>query len=210
MRPVRIIIVDKNDITRKGLEGIIVDTAEPYQVEATFQSLHEADDFVENHLINVMIIDDTTLRSIDVVRLVRRCYEVHPGLGIVVMSQRRDGDYIEQVMHYGNAGFIIKSSDLQEQLLKALQLVSEKYPFLSKDAAKLIGRRREGSLTHRDMEVLRLLEKELSVKEIASRLDISIKTVYRVRDKIKLSLGVRNNEILVDAARKQGLLEQKE
>lgn len=207
MRPVRIVIVDKNDITRKGLEGIISDTAEPYQVEATFQSLHDAVDHVGNHLVNVMIIDDTTLRSAEVVRLVTRCYEVHPGLGIIVMSQRRDGDYIEQVMHYGNAGFIIKGNDLQEQLFKALQMVSEKYAFLSTDAAKLIGRRREGSLTHRDLEVLRLLERELSVKEIASRLDISIKTVYRIRDKIKHSLGVRNNEILVDAARKQGLLE---
>jgi DNA-binding CsgD family transcriptional regulator len=41
-------------------------------------------------------------------------------------------------------------------------------------------------------------------------LGISIKTVYRVRGKLKQILGVGNNEGLVDAARKQGLLERKD
>jgi DNA-binding NarL/FixJ family response regulator len=78
-------------------------------------------------------------------------------------------------------------------------------PSSSTDAAKFIG-----ILTHRDLEVLRLLEQQLSVKEIGTRLDISTKTVYRIRDKVKRALGLRNNEMLVDAARKQGLLEYKE
>jgi DNA-binding NarL/FixJ family response regulator len=210
MRPVRIVIVDRNDITRKGLEGIIGDTGDPYQVDAVFPRLRDAVDYIGGHLVDVVVIDDMTLHTVEITRLVTRCYEMHPGLGIIVMSHRRDGDYIQQVMHYGNAGYIIKNGDLREQLLKALQMVSEKYPFLSTDAARLIGSRRDGSLTHRDLEVLHLLEQELSVKEIASSLNISTKTVYRVRDKLKRALGIRSNEILVDAARKQGLLDRKE
>ena len=58
--------------------------------------------------------------------------------------------------------------------------------------------------------MLRLLEQELSVKEISSRLGTSSKTVYRSRDKLKKLLGVRNTDSLVDAARKQGLLERKD
>lgn len=210
MRPVRIVIVDKNDITRKGMEGIIGDAGEPYEVIAVFQVLRDAEDYVGDHLVDLLVIDDTGLRTAEIVRLVSCSYEIHPGLGIVVLSQRRDGEYIQQVMHCGNAGFIIKRGDLKQQLLKALQMLSEKYPFLSTDAAKFIGTRWEGSLTHRDLEVLRLLEQELSVKEISRHMDISAKTVYRIRDKLKGALGVRNNETLVDAARKKGLLERKE
>ncbi len=65
-------------------------------------------------------------------------------------------------------------------------------------------------LDHRDLEVLRLLELELSVKEICERMDLSDKTIYQVRRKLKRVLGVRNNESIVDAARKKGLLDRKE
>jgi two-component system NarL family response regulator len=210
MRPIRIVIVDRNDITRKGMEGIIGDAGAPYQVVAAFAHLRDAENYVGGNAVDVVIIDDTTLHVIEVPRLVTRCYETQPGLGIIVMSQRRDGNYVQQIMRYGNAGYILKNGDIPGQLLKAIQMVSEKYPFLSTDAAKLIGIRQVGILTHRDLEVLRLLEQQLSVKEIGTRLDISTKTVYRVRDKVKRALGVRNNEMLVDAARKQGLLERKE
>ncbi len=76
--------------------------------------------------------------------------------------------------------------------------------------SSLIGSRAEGLLNHRDRDVLRLMADELQAKEIGCRLGISIKTVYRTRDKLKKLLGVRNNESLVDAARKQGLLERKD
>lgn len=107
-------------------------------------------------------------------------------------------------------GIARRNGDLQEQLLKALQLISSQYPFLSPDALRLIGSRPVGPLNHRDRDVLRLMAEELQAKEIGSRLGISVKTVYRTRDKLKKLLGVRNNESLVDAARKQGLLERKE
>lgn len=210
MRAIRIVIVDRNDITRKGVEGIIGDAGAPYQVVATVSRVRDADSYIGGNAVDVLVIDDTTLHVVEVARLVTRYYEIQPGLGIIVMSQRRDGNYVQQVMRYGNAGYILKNGDVQEQLLKALQMVSEKYPFLSTEAAKLIGSRQVGILTHRDLEVLRLLEQQLSVKEISTRLDISTKTVYRVRDKVKRALGVRNNEMLVDAARKQGLLEHKD
>ena len=210
MRPVRIVIIDRNDITRKGVAGIIGDAGAPYQVVAAFPRLRDAEHYVGGNAVDVVVIDDTTLHVIEIARLVTRFYETQPGLGIIVLSQRRDGHYVQQVMRYGNAGYIIKNGDVQEQLLKALHMVSEKYPFLSTDAARLIGSRQVGILTHRDLEVLRLLEQQLSVKEIGTRLDISTKTVYRVRDKVKRALGIRNNEMLVDAARNQGLLERKE
>ncbi len=126
------------------------------------------------------------------------------------MSQRQDGEYIQRVMRWGNASFLLKTAQIQEQLLKALQFNSSRYPFISPEALKLLGSRPMGTLSHRDRDVLRLLEQELQVKEIGQRLGISTKTVYRIRDKLKKIVDVGNNESLVDAARKQGLLDRKE
>lgn len=210
MKSIKVVVIDRNDITRKGVEGIISDVGEPYHVVAAFARPRDAEPYLAGQAVDVIVLDDQTLAPMEVVRLVTRCHETQPGLGIIVMSQRRDGDYIQNVMRCGNASYLLKNGDLQEQLLKALQLISSQYPFLSPDALKLIGSRPTGPLNQRDRDVLRLLEQELSVKEISSRLGISVKTVYRVRDKLKKLLGVRNTNRLVDAARKQGLLERKD
>lgn len=210
MRPVRIVVVDRNDITRKGVAAIIDDAGEPFEVVAALARLREVDDYLRQNRVDVVILDDATIHTIEVVRTVTRCYEMYPGLSMIVLSQRRDGQYIQQVMRCGSAGYVLKNGDLQGPLLTAIRLAGEKYPFLSPEAAKLMGRRRDGQLDPRTLEVLHLMERELSVKEIGARLDLSSKTIYRIRDKLKRALGVRNNESLVDAARKQGLLDRKE
>lgn len=210
MRATKVVICDRNDITRKGIEAIIGDSGEPYQVVAAFANLREAEDYLTEHAAHIFILDDQTLMPMEVIRLVTRCYEARPGLSIIVMSQRRDGEYIQRVMRWGNTSFLLKTGRLQEYLLKALHLNSNHYPFVPPDVLKLLGARSMGTLTHRDRDVLRLLEQELQVKEIGQRLGVSTKTVYRIRDKLKKLLNVGNNDSLVDAARKQGLLDRKE
>lgn len=210
MRAIKVVVSDRNDITRRGVASIITDAGAPYEVVMVFAQIRAAEQYLAERAVDVLIVDDQTHAPSEIIRLVSRSHTRHPGLGIIVMSQRRDGDYIQQVMRCGNASFLLKNGDVQEQLLKALHLISSRYPFLSPDALKLIGRRPVGPLNHRDHDVLRLMADELQAKEIGSRLGISVKTVYRTRDKLKKLLGVRNNESLVDAARKQGLLERKE
>lgn len=210
MRSLKIVIVDRNDVTRMGMQAIVNDVGIPYEVVAVFARLREADHYLQDHPADLVIVDDTTLHTIEIVRLVTRCYERHPGLGLIILSQRRDGDYIQQVTRHGSAGYILKNGDLQGPLLTAIKMMGDNYPFVSPEALKSMGSRRDGTLDHRDLEVLRLLELELSVKEICERMDLSDKTIYRVRRKLKRVLGVRNNESIVDAARKKGLLDRKD
>jgi len=211
MRSIKIVIVDRNDVTRKGTQAIVGDAGTPYEVAAAFTHLREACQYLYDHPVDMIVVDDMTLHTIEIVRLVTRCYDSYPGLGLIVLSQRRDGDYIQQVTRHGSAAYILKNGDLEGPLLTAIKMMGEnKYPFLSPEAVKLLGTRHDGKLDHRDLEVLRLLEHELSVKEICQRMDLSDKTIYRVRDKLKRVLGVRNNESIVDAARKKGLLDRRE
>jgi len=58
-----------------------------------------------------------------------------------------------------------------------------------------------------DINVLRLMAGGSSTKEIASQLDVSTKTIYRIRDRLKDILDVPNAEMILGAAQEQGLLD---
>ncbi len=160
--------------------------------------------------MEVLILDDQTIHSDEAIGLATTCYQQYPDTGLIVLSQRRSREYIQGVMRQGNASFILKNGDVQEQLLKALQFSSGGYPFISPDAFKIMNSSSSQPLDTQDWDVLRLTEQGLWAKAIGMQLGISIKTVYRVRGKLKQILGVSTNESIVDAAHKQGLLKRKE
>ena len=209
MKSVNVVIVDPNDITRKGLEAVLSEIGGRVKVSAAFALLSDAENYLQHHLVNVLALDDLCIAPPEVVRTVNRYCETSPNLSLIILSQRRDGAYIREVMACGNAGFLLKEGDIQQPLLAAIRLASDNYVFLSAEAARLMGNRPNPQIARRDLEVLRLLEQELNIKEIGARLKVSTKTIYRTRDKLKRTLGVRNNESLLDAARRQGLLDQK-
>lgn len=137
MRVIKVVVADRNDITRKGIEAIIGDAGERYQVVEVFSRLRDMENYLSDQIVDILVADDLTYPPSEIIRLVARLYHQYPGLGIIIMSQRRDGEYIQQVMQFGNASYIIKEEDVQQQLLRALQLISSQYPFLSPDALKL-------------------------------------------------------------------------
>lgn len=58
-----------------------------------------------------------------------------------------------------------------------------------------------------DIKLLRLMAGGSSAKKIASQLDVSTKTIYRIRDRLKDILDVPNAEMILGAALEQGLLD---
>ncbi|MEO8613102.1 MAG: response regulator transcription factor [Chloroflexota bacterium] len=210
MKPVRVVVIDRNDITRKGVEGIVSDAGDPFQVTTTLVHVREVEPCLKEQTVEVIILDDQTVHPNEVVQLATTCHQQSPDTGLIVLSQRRNREYIQGVMRRGNASFILKNGDVQAQLLKALQFVSSGYPFISPDAFKIMNSSSPPTLDSQDWDVLRLTEQGLRAKAIGIQLGISVKTVYRARGKLKQLLGVSNNESIVDAARKQGLLDRKE
>jgi two-component system, NarL family, response regulator DegU len=209
-RSIKIVIVDLNIVTRKGLKVILTETPEPYEVLALFAHLSQSESFLQQHSTNILIVDDAALTPAEIIRFVKHCYKVAPELAILVLSERRDREYLQHLLQYGTVGFVLKDADLENQLPLAVKLLSEKYLFISPTVAKLIGEYTSKSLSQRDLDLLFLLARELNVKEIAAKLDITEKTVYRIREKLKNVLNVRNNEMIVDAARRKGYLSDKQ
>jgi two-component system invasion response regulator UvrY len=206
MRPIKIVIVDRNVIARIGLKALLSEANEPYEVLAVFATLLEAEAIFPHRSVDILIVDDMVAPPTEIMTFIKQCHECQPGLSIIILSERRDRDYIQSVTRYGTSSYILKSPDLHNQLLIAIKMMSAKYLFISPKAVEIIGRDSVKTLELRDKEVLCLLAQERTIKEISMELEITSKTVYRIRSRLKRILGVRNNEMIIDAARKKELL----
>jgi len=65
-------------------------------------------------------------------------------------------------------------------------------------------------LNQTDIEILRLIDWGFTPKEIAAKLEITSRTVYRSRSKLRTLLGVSTNEQIVTSARQKGLLDEQD
>jgi len=133
-----------------------------------------------------------------------------PAVRVIVIGNQLRTQYIRRVMQLGARGFIFRD-DLSDALLNSLELVVRDVVTLSAQALNLLTNTHQlvvgNGLKELDRQVLRLIACGLGVKAIAAELEVSTRSVYRSRDKLREILDVPTNETLLDAAREQGLLD---
>jgi DNA-binding NarL/FixJ family response regulator len=116
-------------------------------------------------------------------------------------------------MQLGAKGFIYRD-DLSKALLNSIDLVLRDVVTMSTQALQLLTHTKHLTLLNEispmDMQVLRLTARGQTVKMIAIDLRVSTRSIYRSRDKLRDILDVPTIEMLIDAAREQGLLDSEE
>ena len=131
-----------------------------------------------------------------------------PGTKIVVLTMSDSGETASRVLAAGASGVVLKS-DAARDLVRAVQSVERNQPFLSPAVTKLIigqlakASTKEASLgdvTARELEVLKLLALGRSNKEVATALDIIVKTVDVHRANIMRKLKLRTYSDLIQFA----------
>jgi DNA-binding NarL/FixJ family response regulator len=138
---------------------------------------------------------------------------------VLVLSDRSDGDLVLRVLRLGARGFVTKAEGLRglagtiRRLLAGERVIA---PGLEQDAVLALGRfakrAREGAevaaeLTARERQVLELLSDGHTMRQIATRLGISPRTVETHVAKVYRKLGVRTRVQAVSRAATLGLVE---
>jgi DNA-binding NarL/FixJ family response regulator len=139
--------------------------------------------------------------------------------GVLVLSDRSDGDLVLRALRLGARGFVTKAEGLRglsgtiRHVLAGERVIA---PALEQDAVLALGRfakrAREGSevaaeLTPRELQVLELLSDGHTMRQIATRLSISPRTVETHVGKLYRKLGVRTRLQAVSRAATLGLVE---
>lgn len=214
MPPLRILVADDHDVVRAGLRALL-ESRNGWEVCAEAANGRDAVEKARDARPDVAVLDIgmPLLNGVEAARQIRR---VSPATEVLVLTMHDSEMMIQSVLEAGARGYILKD-DAGRNLLAAVDAVRRGKPFLSSRvsgaAAKLAvneegGTERMGRpLTPREREIVQLLAEGKSNKEIATFLNISVKTAETHRANIMLKLNFHSVTELVRYAVKNKIIQ---
>jgi len=197
-------VVDDHPVVRVGITTI-VDTQPDMTVVGETGSGEEAIALFEELRPDLTIMD-LRLESMSGVDCIRRIRGEHKDARFVVLTTYRGDEDIHQAMEAGACGYLIKGMSRQF-LLDAIRRVHRGERFLPPPVAEtLASRKPDAELSVREHEVLAMLAKGKSNKEIAAALNVAEITVKCHLSMIFLRLGVTDRTQAIIAAAQRGLI----
>ncbi|MBN1317803.1 MAG: response regulator transcription factor [Anaerolineales bacterium] len=209
MKPVSVLLVDDHEIVRQGL-GFILDPDPRFEVVGEADCGDEALCLVAEHKPDVVILD-INLPGISGTEVCRRIVESYPEVAVLILTAFIDRQLVDDCLRAGARGYLLKDAKnlhLKEHVLAAASGLTPLDPRAAGIVTDILRQHKPlpDLLTPREMDVLRLISKDLTNREIGDRLCISDNTVKQHVRKILAKLEARNRIEAVLKARERNLL----
>jgi two-component system, NarL family, invasion response regulator UvrY len=195
----RVLLADDHEVVRRGLKQILADEFPGVKVHEAKTSRETLDAFGKQSFDLVLLDINMPGRSgLEVLEELRRSC---PNVPVLVLSVAPEGDYALRCLKLGAAGYLSKRS-ASDELLTAVKKALSGGKYVTNSLAEQLASSFSGeapqnpheALSNRELQVLRMIANGKTIKEIASELSLSEKTVatYRSRlaEKMKLSTNV--------------------
>jgi len=201
---IRVLIVDDHPIMRIGIAAIIEATPDMTVVAQT-GSGEESIEQYEKYLPDITLMD-LRLPGISGVEAIRTVMAQHPDAKFVVLTTYEGDEDIHQALEAGARSYIIKGMP-HDALVSALRRVHAGGRFLPTPVSRMLSSRLPNSdLSAREREVLNLIVRGRSNKEIACDLGITESTVKCHVSEILMRLNVNDRTQAVVTALQRGLI----
>jgi DNA-binding NarL/FixJ family response regulator len=214
MQPIRVLLADDHALVRAGFRALLQSIPD-MQVVAEASDGYEALRLVAEHQPSVVLMD-IAMPGLNGLEAAARLAREFPHVRVIILSMHLSEEYVLQALHAGAAGYLLKDADAAELELALRAIVrGEVYlsPAVSKQVVADYIRRTGGEpsslegLTPRQREVLQLIAEGHTTKEIAQRLDVSVKTVDTHRTQLMERLDIHDVAGLVRYAIRMGLVD---
>ena len=199
---------------REGLRSLL-------ERSGDFECIAEADDgyqavMLATELRPDIVIMDIAMPNLNGIEATRQIKSELPEVEVVVLSMHATRNYVLQVLQAGASAYLLKDSAFEE-LATALLAISRGGMYLSPAITKMaaLANLKGGPsggiagqvehLTKRELQVLQLIAEGKSTKDIAARLELSVKTVETHRKQIMDKLEIRSIAGLTKYCIREGL-----
>jgi two-component system nitrate/nitrite response regulator NarL len=185
-RSIKLLIVDDHHIVLDGLKSLF-DQDPQFEIIGAASSAEEA-----LRLLSIctpdILLTDYRLPGLTGIELAVVVKEKYPGVKRVILSMHDEGLLVKQILKEGVDGYLLKSIQ-QSELKMALHQIMDGFPYVSPEITRMMladmnSGQPEELLSERERQVLNLIAKECSNKQIAEKLFISERTVETHRKNI--------------------------
>ena len=205
----RVLLADDHPMFMQGLKGIL--ERERLEVVAEAADGRTAVRLAEKHRPDVAVLDLAMplLNGIDAAREIKL---VSPSTGTLLLTSYSEEQYVIDALRAGVSGYLLKTR-AAEDLVQAIREVSRGTLYLSPGVSReVLQAHLNGEavpadpLSTREREVLQLIAEGKSMKEIATLLTISVKTVETHRMRLTGKLEIHDTANLVRYAIRRGMI----
>lgn len=211
--PIRVILADDHTLVREGIRRIL-------EGQPNITVVEEARDgdaalrAVERTDADVLVLD-LKMPGRDSIEVLETVKARRPNLKVVVLTMHAGREYVERAVQSHADAYLLKDSAVQD-LVAAVDAVMAGRAYYSPAIQQQMADMLRGpasappalpGLTDREREVLQLVARGLSTKEIATALDLSTRTVDTHRTNLMRKLGVKSVALLTQLAIRAGLVD---
>ena len=213
MRPIRVLLADDHDLVRAGFRSLLKDMA-GLAVVAEAANGREACRLVRDQRPDLVLMD-IMMPELNGLDATARIAATYPDVRVLILSMNASEEYVLQALRAGAAGYLLKNVKPAE-LEEAIRTVARGQTYLTPAISKHVvagylqhasaPRGSLGQLTARQREVLQLIAEGRTTKEIAQRLEVSVKTAEGHRTQLMQALDIHDVAGLVRFAIRTGLI----
>lgn len=210
---IRILVADDHSVVRSGLRSLL-------EADPDLEVVGEARDGIETlrrveELRPDLVLLDISMPPESGIETATRLKEEHPEVLVLFLTMHEEASVLHAALATGASGFVIKRAD-EAEILAAIHAASRGDIWVSPAMTRALFRlpveaesrpgARGMALTRREVEVLRLLSKGNTNRQVADLLGISIRTVETHRANLMGKLGAVSRVDLVNYAEEHDLL----
>ncbi|MES1217125.1 MAG: response regulator transcription factor [Bacteroidota bacterium] len=211
MEKITILLVDDHKLIRESWSYILNNDSR-FLVIGETSSGEEAIELAKTKRPQIVLMD-VNMSPLNGFEATKQIRKFSPGSKVIGISMHSMPAYARRMLQMGAMGYVTKNSS-KDEMISAIVEVNNGKKYVCEEVKNILAQQEleqggdqpdMNTLSKRELEIVQLIKEGLSSKEVALRLDISLKTVEVHRYNILKKLNLKNTASLVNFINAQGL-----